>query len=484
MLTVSVTLLHGVIRATSADDLSLAGGVDPGDWPPSPARLVAALVAADGTRGRCRVTDGSELSLFENAQPPRIYASPRSEVLQSALRGRFVVTNDHKEGTVQDYPGRKAALIRPGTRLCPRSAHVTYVWGDIEPQAPELQALASRAARIAYLGCADSPARVSVSTSFDPGSAPGPLWEPDPSGDCDVPVPFPGYIEVLDRAFDQWTAGAGRRSWFRSERAPYRSPEAPVAPGREPEWPVVIWLRFEDSLPGRSVLRVTETLKAAILDLYQRYVVGPGAEVPPVLHGHGFDRSQAYQLAQWIALPDTGRRYARGRLHGAGIMLPRGVDGSVVEGVRHAAWRLRELAVPGLPAVPVKLYGGETRPWAANPDRWCGPRAGTRRWISALPVVAERRRRHGATQADVAEWCVHAGFPEPEWSRLSPAPILPGVPSLRPGEVFRERDGVRRPYSYVEVLFAEPITGPVVLGRARQFGLGLMAPIHPDAPSG
>jgi CRISPR-associated protein Csb2 len=43
--------------------------------------------------------------------------------------------------------------------------------------------------------------------------------------------------------------------------------------------------------------------------------------------------------------------------------------------------------------------------------------------------------------------------------------------------VFRDREGSRRPYSYVEVVFEEPVEGPIVLGRARQYGMGLMAPM-------
>jgi CRISPR-associated protein Csb2 len=46
MLAITVTLLHGTIRAGSPDDTILAGGEPTGEWPPSPARLFSALVAA------------------------------------------------------------------------------------------------------------------------------------------------------------------------------------------------------------------------------------------------------------------------------------------------------------------------------------------------------------------------------------------------------------------------------------------------------
>jgi len=75
MLAISVDLLHGTFRGASADDTALTGaGNDSGEWPPSPARLFAALVAADGTGPRQRVTDGSELLALEKAPPPSILA--------------------------------------------------------------------------------------------------------------------------------------------------------------------------------------------------------------------------------------------------------------------------------------------------------------------------------------------------------------------------------------------------------------------------
>ena len=45
MLALYLTLLHGHMRAASADDLALTRDGDLGEWPPSPARLVAALIA-------------------------------------------------------------------------------------------------------------------------------------------------------------------------------------------------------------------------------------------------------------------------------------------------------------------------------------------------------------------------------------------------------------------------------------------------------
>lgn len=480
MLAVYVTLLHGHMRAGSADDLALTREGDPGEWPPSPARMVSALVAADGTRGRCRVTPSAELALFEEARPPRIYASPPASVLRSPQAARFVVINTRDDGTVQGYPARQAQAVRPGTRLCPADARVAYVWDDLEPTDREMAALRARAARVGYLGCADSPVRVTVARELDPTSTPATVWQPDDAGAETLPVPFPGYIDVLDHIFDCWTSGQPvRRAWFRTQLARYRRPGERPSVSAEAIWATTIWLRFDESLPGRAALRVAETLKAAVLDLYQRHSASASGTVPSVLHGHRAEGERGYQLAQWLVLPDVGHRHASGRLHGAAIMLPR-VDSEVGEGVRYAVHHLRELVVPGLPGVRVRPHGDEPRPIAARPSRWTGP---SRRWQSVFPVIHERRRRHGPTLDDAAAWCQHAGVPAPARARFSPTPFLPGTPSLAPGEVFRDRPSARRPYSYLELEFDREIAGPVALGRGRQFGMGLMAPLD-GAPGG
>ena len=73
MLAVSVEFLHGTFRG-DPDGTANTGRLTRGEWPPAPFRLFAALVAADGTRERCTVTDGTELEWFERLPPPVIHA--------------------------------------------------------------------------------------------------------------------------------------------------------------------------------------------------------------------------------------------------------------------------------------------------------------------------------------------------------------------------------------------------------------------------
>jgi CRISPR-associated protein Csb2 len=476
MLAIDVDLLFGTIRAGSADDLAASGAGDLGEWPPSPARLVSALVAADGTGARCRVTTGDELVVLEAAAPPRIVCDDDILVARSQLHSRFVVVDAKTANTMQEYPARTGAEVRLGSRLSPRSSRISYVWDDLDLAAPLLNDVRRRAARVGYFGCADSPARLRVRT--EPAKLDAWAWEPATDGEVSLPVPYNGFVADLDDLHQRFTGGEWvRRSWLPQERRAYRSPARRPSASERP-LPFVLWFRFDSSVAGRHVLLVTEALRKATLSAFDQHVMDGTGDLPPVLTGHGFD-SPSWEPALYLALPHVGRAHADGRLHGVAVVLPAAAAG-LASDLRRALWNVRELYLPGGRAIGIAPYGGERAPFAAVPARWTRP---STRFVSAIPVVHERFRKGGPNLADVARWCLHAGLPDPIQVRCSRFAMLDGAPALRPHEVHR-RDRPRLPYSHVAVTFAELVQGPVVLGSGRTFGLGLLAPVGSDISDG
>lgn len=477
MLVLTVTLLAGTLRATGVDDSALTGLPGEGEWPPSPARLFSALVAADGTGPRCRVTDGSELLLLERADAPIIMADPPEQVLRSHLLGRFVVKDmphayvDNKTrltSAVQEYPGRTASPVRPGTRLAPVTRSVAYVWRDVSVTPDTRRSLELRAARVPYLGCADSPVRVSVSEELP--NERGNAWVPDPAGTTALAVPYDGFLDALDDAFSRFCSGEQvRRATVPTRYQGYRPPGTDPEPARRQ---LVVWVRFESSVSGRHLLAVAETLRAAVLERYTQEIGGDWASVPAYISGHGFP-GPGYQQIQFLALPDAGFAHARGRLHGAAVVLPPEAGPDVAETLRASLWRIRRLVRPDVFDVGIRLHGGESSPSASSPATWTGP---SRRWTSVTPVVHERFQRGGPDLRAVATWCQHAGIAgRPIWARTTLSPMIPGALALPPEQVHRSgRDHL--PYSHLEILFDRDVTGPLALGRARQYGFGLMLP--------
>ncbi|MYB36935.1 MAG: type I-U CRISPR-associated protein Cas5/Cas6 [Gammaproteobacteria bacterium] len=462
MFTVSVELLHGTFRG-DPDGTGNTGRLERGEWPPSPARLFAALVAADGTRQQTRVTDGSELRWLEALPPPDIHA--HRQAWHQAQQPRFVAAAGRAKGAHQEYVARSGRLHRPGVRVSPRDPCIVYQWGRTPP--PEvLEPLRLRAARVGYLGASDAPVRLRVGTEIaaDP---PADVFTPDPGGEATVNVPRPGDTDLLDRIFDEWRGrGASvARSQFPAlvHSARYRS--SPSQQVEEDRGRVVVWMNVRPAVSGRRVCALTTLFKEAVLSHYQRI----HGEPPSILHGHGFEES-GYDLARFLGLPDVGFPRSRGRIHGLALWLPPGADEVSHMKARDAVLAVRVLRGPGVD-VTITPREDELRPWAGHPRRW---QQRSRRWATAFPVVHERRGK--VRLAEVALWCRHAGLPEPVAFRRSRSPLVPGGVDLAPVEVNR-RDRPVLPYSHIEIRFAEPVPGPVVLGAGRQRGLGLCVPV-------
>lgn len=477
MLAIHAELLWGTYRA-DPDGSGVTGNQTRAEWPPAPTRLLAALVAADGTGGRCRVTDGSELGAIESAPPPVIIASPEREVAHTPLLSRFVVradsgfaTSSGRLSTHQEYLGRTGTEVRPGASAAPRSPHVVFLW-DIDVDDSTFEAIRRRCARVGYLGCADSPVRLWASR---PRSEPdGPRWEPDPNGTAAIRVPRPGVLAAMDAHFETWLehgpSASRLQSVLQDQRVWYRSPDDPD-PESEAGRPKVLWFRFDRPVPGRRVVRVTDTLRRAVLARYQQIL---GVEPPDVLLGHNYE-GRGFEHARWLALADVGSRHSRGRIHGAALWLPPDTPSEVVAACRQATrgvWRLYDGSSFEVEIAP---HDGSPRPLAARPMRWVRPSV---RWATAFPAMSETWARR-VDRAVVERWCQNAGISTPVVDvRVATVPLLPGVVSLAKVETIRpgRDDSSWRPYFHVEITFAEPVSGPVVIGRGRHFGLGLCAP--------
>lgn len=455
MLVIAFDLLHETIRA-SADEMGQGGG----EWPPSPARVFSALVSGGGHDPSA---PDPTLQVLESAAPPDIYADPASDVLASELQDRFVVVDKNVGRGVQNYPARTAEAVRPGVRLAPRNPLVVYVWADIELDTAQISSLRARAARVGYLGCADSPARVRVFEEMPDFFEGVSAWKPDESASANLPVPYPGFLQALDQQFTGFQAGGfPQRSWIPVPRRGYLDPGLPSV---DFSVPTVFWLRLTKPVSGRRVVDITSTLREAVLSKV------PDRLATWVLHGH-HPGGDSYEQARFLALPEAVFPHSRGLIRGAAVWIPADTDVEVVAAVDAALRGISQLHKGAVLEVGIERFDGVPSPRAVDPRRWIGP---STQWVSVFPVVFERHPHGAPTLVEVARWCAHAGLPQPMAVEVSPVPFVPGAASLHPTEVFRP--GKKRwPYAHLKVEFAEPVRGPVVIGRGRQLGLGLMAP--------
>lgn len=472
MLAITIEFLHGTFRADS-DGLAITGNQRTGEWPPSPMRLFSALVAADGTRDRCRVTTGEELAFLEACAPPAIYADPLSEVRHNPRLPRFVVKDEGKavKGKFhQEYQARSGAGVRPGVSVAPRHPVVSFVWS--ESPSPEVRrGLSLRAARIGYLGCSDSPVKVTVADEPH-AEAPSHRFEPYTGGSIHVSVAEPGVLTALDAHFDRWVTdgpSVTRRQSPGLRRLTSYTTEADRSQDAQGHRaPEMLVYRFDRPISGRRVVSLIDAFKATVLSRFEDRL---GQEPPAALHGH-LPAGDTSARVSYLALPNAGHSHSTGMIHGVALLIPADADSDLALRCRAALAGVEVLRGRGFER-SLTPHGDDARPWALNRRRWL--EGSGRRWATVLPAVHERRGTAIEVE-EVARWCERIGLPQPVGVRSSRKPLVAGGVDLAPSEVNRPgRD--RKPYSHIEMLFDEPVRGPVVIGSGRFLGLGLCVPV-------
>jgi CRISPR-associated protein Csb2 len=228
--------------------------------------------------------------------------------------------------------------------------------------------------------------------------------------------------------------------------------------------------RFAGVRPdGRLTVRFTEALRTAVLG-------SAGDDAPEALHGH---RADGRPHVAFLALPDVGFEHSDGHLLGMAVAVPE-LAPEERQAVLRALLGLRqpqtdgvaEIGVPGIGRVELVYQPGLVRPWGASPERW---RKGSRRWVSATPVVLDRYpKRPSEVEAEILAGVRMVGLPEPVDIQISTQPLQPGAVRLRPNDLPRRASG--RLYRHVALTFDRVVHGPVLIGAGRYLGVGLLAP--------
>lgn len=265
------------------------------EWPPSPARLAAALLSAAGNQGRPVVA-----ALFA-ADPPTIDVPPGVPTLGAGrwvptqhtvtvnAKGKGTLARDGKKQTADSLDRKEAAPGLPSVHVGDND--ITYLWTGLGHLAEELRPVAQR---VPYLGRPTTPAVLNVTTSeggFGPVRPGHVRLVPDPGGSRQIGVPSTAYLESLDAVHDSRiqnrTIGFDQPVKTRRTFAAYRTvkPPAPTGIGLAPRSEALAWV-------GKQILyRVAD--RAVILAGDIRFCTDAVAdalkasEVIPVLWGYG-----------------------------------------------------------------------------------------------------------------------------------------------------------------------------------------------------
>jgi len=241
---------------------------------------------------------------------------------------------------------------------------------------------------------------------------------------------------------------------------------------------------------GLSLAHAEEVARALRGSLL-RFATDPA---PAVLSGHEPEgRRLERPHAAFLPLPDPGE--SRATIAGVAIALPRDVEEVERQAILLAAsrWERRgaRLLLGRLGSMQLARATDPASEELLGLPSLSGP---SRRWASITPVALQRNpgdltarnpaiAARSARRAEeiVSRGCAHICLPTPSRVRVMRRSLFPGVPSA-PDFMPYPRPGPGRPSSperlqrvcvHVEVEFAEPVEGPVLLGAGRYFGVGV-----------
>jgi CRISPR-associated protein Csb2 len=433
------------------------------EWPPHPSRVFSALVAAAYAGGHTPTPLERELLQRLEAAAPPVLDFPDHD--DTPAPDVFVPVNDVKS-RVTDKKGSSGGVLLPNRQV--RQFPSVFLLGDpvvtltwaLALDDAELATLDAIAARVSYVGTSHS---LAVARFVSPETEPAPRWQPDPAGEHHLRVTLPGRLDELDRLVAE-RAGPStlRRPVPLCETMAAYAEARPVRDlvASRYDW---ITLRLQDVSWGADTAHtLARAVRRAVLSLL-------GDDAPPAVHAHDPDIAH---LA-WLPLTDVGHVHAAGRVRGIAVAVP--TELSTVDRALTLAGlaRLRQVSLPDgqIASVSASLPGPET-PIVLRDSTW---RAASTHWSTVTPVLLDRPPKRGARDDGMAlldamaESLVLAGFPAPVDLRVMQTSDFEGAPTARdvPTQV---------PRFHARVVFARPVQGPVIAGRWKNFGIGLLRP--------
>lgn len=492
------------------------------EWAPSPVRLIGALLAAaEEVPSEDTAADRAVLQRLCEAPPPTLYAPPSAPAADQVkseagdhlervaeLRGasRWAPRNPGFSEMRREVPGAKTVNVAEVNKggVAIGEIPVLVAWLDLELGAPERRRLTRLLADVAWLGTSRSPALCQLidhpETTFAPPSV---RWTPLRWGELSatsvgVRVPERRLIQAFDRAFEARRArrdkveSAGLMPQLRVDPWPYELASttregAVLDPQHWGGFSIVELDPESEMIPRASgVYLAARTFRAALMGCFaERDEAG---DAPAALHGHD-DRPH---LAV-VPLPFAGFRHGDGRVLGFALLYPhperapevenaeRSIDAALTHFFPNATVR-RAIRVPGAGSFMVRPVAGVPLQTLAK-TRYVGP---SRHWTTVTPVVHSRWRKgedETGLAVQVCADCAHVGLPAPiRIERLRSSSLRGGGNDVvpRPEKLRPEwRRSLQGPRSHLHLEFEREVLGPIVLGRARHFGLGLCLPVDP-----
>lgn len=478
---------------------------DEEEWPPSPLRVLQALVAASAGRWNERRTLNHAipaLRWLESLGPPQIVAA---EAFPCTAPHRLYVPDNVGDKVAAAWArGREASIadfriekdVKP---MYLKGDSVHYLYSPGHGTGPYLEVLSAAARSITHVGWGRDMAAgdACVISAKEAGQLPGVRWHPGASGGTPLRVHRVGalddlarrHADFLNRVTDEGFRPVAPIRAFDVVR--YRRQDEPAArPWRVFELRNTDGSRFR--YPHRRLLHIAGMVRhlavAAMEKDPPRDVPGDWAET--YIAGHTKTDSTDHRQLSYLPLPSVGHEYTDPGVRRVMIAAPMGDDAWLDHVVRRLAGQALK-AEPGLP----DPFAGRKPPILVPMPRQTRDnvvRCYTRPanvWHSFTPVILPGHDDHKTekTRALVERALRQSGIDQAcefEWSASS---------RFAKSYSAHKYDGQNRPQGYIRPSYLNGLTavhvtlrfkddlhmpGPLVVGAGRHCGLGLMAHLH------
>lgn len=484
-----------------------------GDWPPAPARLFQALVAAAAQGATLADDDRRALCWLERQAPP-VIAAPAVRMGQSFEL--YVPNNDldAKGGDVRRIAEVRGATKRIRPRLFDESVPLLYAWQFDAKDEDSMRAsgIVRVAKRLYQLGrgvdMAWATAEILEIAALEErlSAHPGAVHRPGRSGgtlilDC----PMSGSLASLEDRFRKWNQrlrADGTGTLLAQPPKPRFTQVGYDCASRH--FLFEIRSAHDDRFapwPGERATRLVERLRDAVYEKLKNASPSSAELCERLIIGRKANEADKAQRIRIVPLPSIGHEHVDRAIRRVLVEVPPNCPLPADD----IAWAFSGLEVePGAVDQETGEIIGLTRlvrtaDTGMAEHYGIGLDCGERLWRSVTPVVlpelAARRRIDPARRSQKAKGAAerlkvearafrevlqalrHAGVSTPSVAvRVQREPF--SARGAR-AEVFAARTRFAKGRLWhVEIDFAAPLAGPLVIGDGRYLGLGLMAPVR------
>jgi CRISPR-associated protein Csb2 len=448
------------------------------EWPPSPWRILRALLATWHTRWPDLPADSIDALVSVLAEPPSYLTPPT----RPGHTRHYLPDLEHRKGE----PGGTDLTLDPFLSI-ERESDLLIRW-NAELRGEQRAVLAKLAELMPYLGRAES---VCEARLLDENPEPDQhWWQPDAA--CAKTTRLLAPARPVSRAALEITTVEVRKQ--RRTLPPHTlwvtyaiaaTPQRKTAPRRTNPCVEAVRFAIDGAVPLRSshgVLLADEAHRvfghmleeAGIPDDRRQQVLGSSRACSGHLHAH------------WVPIAED--RKPKAPVRSLVFWVPQALQAEEVAAVINPGQLSGQRGTPengyrvrGFPEVRLLFQAAGTIRQVA--PELCGP---ARRWRSLTPYLPVRYRKHRKPFGDFLNEDIRAELGYREQSSGLPAPVVTqlerdgGMPDRWAREFrryrFAENIGNSRPGLGLRLEFQHEVTGPLLLGQLSHFGYGIFVP--------